>query len=108
MTNKELILKKCGFESRWGHGLLSFVGVIYYQLEVFAKGPSVVQRNSTRCGVSECDLETSTVDRSGPNGGVSSHKKEIIEKLIILHLCICVWRLAQSDVRILHAASLFN
>jgi len=39
------------------------VSVVCCQVEVSAKGRSLVQRSLTVCGVSECDLETSTVRR---------------------------------------------
>jgi len=49
---------------------MSFVGVIYCQVDVFVKGRSIVQRNSTRCGVSECDLEIYRVRILGPQKAV--------------------------------------
>jgi hypothetical protein len=49
----------CGFESRRGHGYLSLVSVVCCQVEVSAMGWSLVQRNPTECGVSNCNLETS-------------------------------------------------
>jgi len=39
------------------YGHLSFVNVMCFQVEVPAKGWSLVQRSSTDCGVSECDRE---------------------------------------------------
>ena len=39
---------------RW----LSLGGVVCCQVEVSATGRSLVQRNPTNCGVSECGLET--------------------------------------------------
>ena len=47
------------------------------QVEVSATGRSLVQRSPTECGVSECDLETSTMRSLGPLG-LSSHKKIIV------------------------------
>jgi hypothetical protein len=50
----------CGFESRLGHGCLSFVSVVCCQVEVSASGWSLVQRSPTECGVSKvCDREAS-------------------------------------------------
>jgi hypothetical protein len=43
----------CGFESRRGHGCLSLVSVVCYQVEVSATGWSLVQRSPTDCGVSK-------------------------------------------------------
>jgi hypothetical protein len=51
-----------------GHGCLSLVNVVCCQVEVSAKG--LVQRSPTECGVSECDLETSTISRSRPTRAV--------------------------------------
>ena len=50
----------CGFESRRGHGYLSLVNVVCCHVEVSASGLSLVQRKPTECGVSVCNLETST------------------------------------------------
>jgi len=38
--------------------------------------PSVVQRSPTECGVSECDLETSTKRKPGPTRAVEQRIKE--------------------------------
>jgi hypothetical protein len=43
----------CGFESRLGHGCLSLVSVVCFQVEVSATGRSLVQRSPTECGVSK-------------------------------------------------------
>ena len=42
----------CGFESLRGHRRLSFVSVVWCQVEVSATGRSLVQRSPTDCGVS--------------------------------------------------------
>ena len=42
---------------------VSLVIVVCCLVEVFATGRSLVQRSSTRCGVSEYDIETSTMTR---------------------------------------------
>jgi len=42
-------------------GCLFLVYVVCCQIEVSAKGGSLVQRGPTECCVSECDLETSTL-----------------------------------------------
>ena len=43
---------ECGFESQRGHGCLSVVSVVCCQVEVSAKGWSLVQRIPTEYGVS--------------------------------------------------------
>ena len=44
-----------GFESRRGHVCLSLVNSVCCQKEIHATGRSLVQRNPTDCGVSDCD-----------------------------------------------------
>jgi hypothetical protein len=46
------------------------------QVEVSATGRSLVQRGPTECGVSKCDLETSTMMRFRPTRAVKPRKKE--------------------------------
>ena len=53
-----------GFESRQGYGFLTVVCVLCCRVEYCATGWSPVQ-----CGVSEYDLETSTMRRVRPTGG---------------------------------------
>ena len=52
-----------------GHGCLSVVSVVCCQVEVSAKGRSLVQRSPTECGVAECDVEISIMRRLRPTGG---------------------------------------
>ena len=54
----------------------SLVSVVCCQVEVSATGRSLVQRSPTECGVSECDLDTSTTRRSGPLGLPSNEGKK--------------------------------
>ena len=63
----------CGFESRRGHGCLSLVNVVCCQVRVSATGQSLFQRSPTKCSVSQCDLETSTM-RPWPTRGLPNHK----------------------------------
>ena len=49
---------------------MSLVSAMCCQVEVFAMGRSFVQRSPTECGVSECDLETSTMRRPGSTRAV--------------------------------------
>jgi hypothetical protein len=48
--------------------VLSLVSVVLCQVEVSATGRSLVQKSPAECGVSECDLETSTMRRPSPTG----------------------------------------
>jgi hypothetical protein len=64
-----LSLAGIGFESRLRHGCLSLVSVVSCQVEVPATGWSLVQRNPTECGVSECDSEASIMSRPWPTMG---------------------------------------
>ena len=52
----------------------SVARVVYCQVAVSATGWSLVQRAPTECGVSECDLETSTRNRLWPNGAAKPLK----------------------------------
>ena len=47
----------CGFESRLGHGCLSLVSVVCYQVEAYASGWLLLQGSPTECGVSEYDRD---------------------------------------------------
>ena len=55
----------CEYEFRQGHGSLSVISVVWYQLEVSASGWSLVQGSPTECGVSERDRETLIMWRLG-------------------------------------------
>jgi hypothetical protein len=63
-----------GFESRHGHGCLSVVSVVCYQVEVPATVLSTIQRSLTECGVSECDHEASTFRMPWPTSTVQPPK----------------------------------
>ena len=58
-----LICRDCGFETHQCHRCLSFLNVMYCQVEVAASFRSLVQRSPTQCGVSECDNELSKMSR---------------------------------------------
>jgi hypothetical protein len=45
---------------------MSLVSVVYFQVEVFGFGCSLVQRSPTEYGVSKCNCEASTVRDPGP------------------------------------------
>jgi hypothetical protein len=64
----------CGFESRQVYGCLSLVNVVCCQVEVSATGRSLVQRSPNECGVSEYDIEASTM-RLRPTMTVEPWKK---------------------------------
>jgi hypothetical protein len=51
----------CGFESRLGHECVSLLSVACCQVDVTATSRSLLQRSPAECGVSVCDLETSTI-----------------------------------------------
>jgi hypothetical protein len=57
----------CGLKSRRGHGCVSPVIIVRCQVENRAPVWSLVQRNSAECGVSERDLEASTLRRPWPS-----------------------------------------
>jgi len=56
----------CGFESCRRQGSLSLVIIVCCQVEVFTSVLFLVQRDSTACGVSECDREASIMSRAWP------------------------------------------
>jgi hypothetical protein len=58
----------CEFESRRGHGCLSFVSVLCCQIDSASDWP-LVQKSPTKCGVSECDCEASIMRRPWPTRG---------------------------------------
>jgi hypothetical protein len=51
-----------------GHGCLSLVSVVCYQVDVSVLGWSLAQRSPTECGVSECDLNPRQWGGHGPLG----------------------------------------
>ena len=59
-----------GFESHMGHGCLALLSAVYCQ--VSATGRSLVQRSPTECGMSECNLETSTIRRPSHNRAIET------------------------------------
>jgi hypothetical protein len=59
-----------GFESRRGQGCLSLVSVVFCQVQFPATGRSLIPRSPTDCGVSECNLETSTKRKPMPTRAV--------------------------------------
>ena len=54
----------------------SVVFAVCCQVEISATDRSFIQRNPAECGVSERDLETSTVGRPRPTGTVEPYKIE--------------------------------
>jgi hypothetical protein len=63
------------FETRWGNGSPSFVNVVCYQVDVFAKGWSLVQRSPTEFGMPECDRGASSTRRPKPTSACWAIKK---------------------------------
>jgi hypothetical protein len=68
----------CGFECRRGHGCLSFVSVVYCQVEVSTTGLSLVQRSHKECVcVSVCLIVIKEPHRGGVDPlELSSHEKK--------------------------------
>lgn len=58
-----------------GHGCLSVLSIVYCQIEVSETGRSFVQGNPAKCGVPECDLETSTSGMPRPPWAFEPRKK---------------------------------
>jgi hypothetical protein len=54
----------------WCHGFLPLVSVVCCQIELSATDRSLVQRNSTEYGGSECDLDASTLNIHRPTRAV--------------------------------------
>jgi hypothetical protein len=65
----------CGFYSRREHKCLCVVNVEECEVQVSAVGRSLVHRSPTECGVSVCDLETSTVKPPRPKQGSNAAEK---------------------------------
>jgi hypothetical protein len=62
-----------------GHGCLSLLSIVCCQVEVSATGRSLVQGSPTKCGVSVCDLGTSTSRMLSPTRTVESRKKKAMK-----------------------------
>jgi hypothetical protein len=62
-----------------GHVCLSLLSIVCCQVEVSATGRSLVQGSPTKCGVSECDLETSTSRMPSPLRTVEPRKKKAMK-----------------------------
>ena len=67
----------CGFEFRQGHGYLSFVSVVYCQVQVFMMNLFHVQGSSTECGGSECCREASIMMRPSWGFCAKEEKRKI-------------------------------
>jgi hypothetical protein len=78
------------FECCWGHGRLSLMNVVCCQVGVPVMGQSLVQRSPTKRGVSECDLETSTMRRPKPTRAVKPLEKTIKGELMECGQEFCV------------------
>jgi hypothetical protein len=70
-----------------GSALLWHVKNYSCQVKVSVVGQSLVQRNPTKCGVSEHDLETSTRRRPRPNRAVQPWKWRSI-LILSSHSCV--------------------
>ena len=68
-------------KSRWGHGCVSFVSVVYYQVEVSATGQYLVQRSPTECVcVCVCITDCDKVPQYPSTPTVSREKKVRVRK----------------------------
>jgi hypothetical protein len=76
---------ECRFESRQEHGRQSVVSVVCVcvccQVEVSASARSLVQMSPTECGVSECDLETSTTRSPKPTRALEPQKIILLRQI---------------------------
>jgi hypothetical protein len=62
---RPLVCWECGLKSNQGHGYLSLVSVVCFQVEVSATGRSIFQGSPPECGVfDECDREAPIVRKS--------------------------------------------
>jgi hypothetical protein len=87
---------RCGFTSarflrlwvriQWAVGCLSLVSDVCCQVKVSATGRSLIQRNPTKCGVSDCDGEPSTKWSPWPTWGVL-HRKQNFHSASGAHDC---------------------
>ena len=68
----------CGFESRRRHAWLSLVSALCCQVEISAKGRSLVQRSPTEC-VCVSDREASIMRRSWPTRACCAMGEKVIE-----------------------------
>ena len=55
---------------------MSVVSVVYFQVEVYAPGLSLVQRSPIECGASEPDRESSIMGMSWPTRGLLGKVKK--------------------------------
>jgi hypothetical protein len=60
-----------------GHGCLPLVSVVRCQVEVSARGRSLIQGSPAECGVSDCDREASIMRRPRPTRGCCAIGKKI-------------------------------
>ena len=61
------------------------MSVVCCQVEFSATNQSLVQRSSTKCGVSECDRESSIMRRPWPTGGLLRHGKKMYNGVPVLN-----------------------
>ena len=83
----------CDFESRRGHGCLSFVSVVCCQVEVSATGRSLVQRSPTDWDVSFCVMQKPQEwGGHGPRWAVAPQKNiaAMINSFVLLDVAPCM------------------
>ena len=57
-----------------GHGCLSLMSVVWFEVEVSASGRSLFQRSPTKCGAPQCDREPSIMSRPWSTTGYRTVK----------------------------------
>ena len=65
------------------------MNVAFCSVEVTATDRSLDRRSPTECGVSECDLETSTTMSHRPTR-LSSHNKKVLMKILQIKVFECI------------------
>jgi hypothetical protein len=74
-----LLVGIAGSNPAEGMDVCLLLSVVCCQVEVSAMGRSLVQRSPTECGMSECDLGTSSMRKSRPTRlGMSNREIYII------------------------------
>jgi hypothetical protein len=92
------VLWDCGFESRRMHGCVSFVSVTCCQVKVSETAWSLVQRNPTNCGMSECEHEASLMRTTWPTRdscSIGGGKRNSSKKTATAHMMKLSWHLSE-------------
>ena len=98
MGMRPLACWNCGFESRREHRCLSLVSFVCCQVEAYASGRSLIQRNPTECDVSECDREASIMRRPWPTKGCCPMWGKIIQVSLTLKKSVSVSMIRKTKI----------